>query len=155
MNKTLLFGIARTGRPPHKDVDEGRRRSDRARQSLCATGAGQQAQFGLGQTDQIVAILSDANVARERELECPGKSGPRNRGDDRLGRRLAQRHGLVEESAIVGCVVRPFSPGGAHGLHEFDKGWNTEMTVKISGSAARHDYEVDVGIAREFLQALC
>jgi len=33
---------------------------------------------GLGQTDQIVAVLSDANVARKRELEGPGQSSPGN-----------------------------------------------------------------------------
>jgi hypothetical protein len=34
---------------------------------------------------------------------------------------------------MVGCVVRPLAPRGAHGLREFDKGGNTKMTVEISG----------------------
>ena len=154
VNKTLLFGVTRIERPPHKDVHEGRRRSDRAGQPLCSTGSRQEAEFGLGQTDQIVAVLSDANVARKRELEGPGKSGPGNRGDDRLRHGLAQRHGLVEESAMVGCVVRPLAPRGAHGLREFDKGGNAEVTVEISRSAACHDHHADVRIACEFLQIL-
>jgi hypothetical protein len=58
----------------------------------------------------------------------------------------------LSQADFAGLIPKGPPPDG---LHEFDKGWNTEMTVKISGSAARHDYEVDVGIAREFLQALC
>jgi len=54
------------------NVHQGRRRSDHAWQSLCAAGARQQAELGLRQTDQIVAVLGDANVARKRELEGPG-----------------------------------------------------------------------------------
>jgi len=96
MDRTLLFGLARIERPPHKDVHEGRRRSDRAWQSLCAAGARQQAELGLGQTDQIIAVLGDANVTRKCEFEGSRKSGPGNRGDDRLAytrsMRQEQRH---------------------------------------------------------------
>jgi len=135
-------------------VHEGCRRSDGAWQPLRATGARQQAEFGLGQTDQIGAILSDAKVARKRELEGPGKSGPGNRSDDRLGHGLAQRHSLVEESAVIRCVVRPLAPGGAHGFGEFDKGRNAEMTVEIPRSPTSYDDHTNVGIARELLQRL-
>src|SRR6266481_4576446 len=154
VHKALLFGVTRIERPPHKDVHEGRRRSDDTWQPLCATGAGQQTEFGLGQTDQIVTVLSDAKVTRKRELEGPGKSSPGNRSDDRLGHGFAQRHCLVEESVVVGCVVRPLPPGGAHGFGEFDKGGDAEMTVEIARSAAGHDHNADVRIACEFLQIL-
>ncbi len=72
---------------------------------LCAARAGQQADFSLGKTDQVVTVFGDAEVASEGELEGPSKGGTGNRGDDRLGHALAQCHCLVEEPAVVGRVV--------------------------------------------------
>jgi hypothetical protein len=80
-----LFGLSRFERVSHHDVPESRRWSDRARQSLCAARTGQQTEFGLGQTDQIIAVFCDANVAGERELEGASKGGSGNRSDDGFG----------------------------------------------------------------------
>ena len=42
------------------------------RGSLCAAGAGKETKLCLRQPDQVVTILSDTKIARERELEGTG-----------------------------------------------------------------------------------
>jgi len=56
----------------HEDVHECGWRSDDARQSLRAAGAGKETKLCLRQPDQVVTILSDTKIARERELEGTG-----------------------------------------------------------------------------------
>ena len=103
------------------------------RGSLCVPPApGSETKFGLGKADQVVPILSDTKIAGERELECTGQGRARNGGDDRLWHALAQRHGLVEESAIVSRVVGPLATGSAQGLCDFDKRRNAKMTIEIT-----------------------
>ena len=93
VHEALPFGVTRIERPPHKDVHERRRRSDSARQPLCAAGARQQAEFGFRKTDQVIAVLGDSEVAGEGELEGPGEGGPGDRGDEGLG--------MLSQSAIA------------------------------------------------------
>src|SRR5216683_5021059 len=119
-----------------------------------AAGAGKETKLRLRQSDQVVAILSDTEIAGERELECAGQGRAGNGGDDRLRHALAQRHGLVEESPIVGRVVGPLATGSAQRLCDFDKCRDIEMTVEIAGRAACHDNDANARIAREFLQRL-
>ena len=56
----------------HENVHERGGHSDDARQPLRAAGAGNEAKLGLGKPDQVVPILSDTKIARERELEGTG-----------------------------------------------------------------------------------
>src|SRR5579862_3580226 len=90
MHQALPLGLARIERLSHEDVHEGRRRSYSAWQPLSAAGTWQQADLGFGKTDQVVAVLGDSEIAGEGELEGPGKGGPGDRGDDRLGHALAK-----------------------------------------------------------------
>src|SRR6266481_10013959 len=65
---------------------------------------------------------------------------------------LAQRHGFIEESAVVGGVLGPLATGSAQGLRDLDKRRDIKMTIEITGCAASHDDNANVGVARESLQ---
>src|SRR5262249_13420520 len=129
-------------------------RSDGAGQPLRAAGAGKESKVRLWQSDQVVTILSDTKIAGERELESTSQGCAGNGGDYRFWHALAQRHGLVEESPIVGRVLGPLSTGSAHGLCELDKRGDAKMPNKIPGRAAGHDDDANVRVARESVQRL-
>jgi len=69
VNKTKPRRFLRVDGIAHKDVHERRRRPNRARQPLRAAGARDKSQVGLRQSDQVVAILGDTEIAGKRELE--------------------------------------------------------------------------------------
>src|SRR5262249_18040778 len=123
-------------------------------QPLRAAGAGKESKVRLRQADQVVTILSDTQIARERELESTGQACARNGGDDWFCHALAQCHGLVEESAVVGGVLGPLAPGSAQGLCEADKRSDGKMPNKITGCAASHDDNAHVSVARASVQRL-
>src|SRR6267154_2146816 len=102
----------------HEDVHESRRRPNGARQPLRAAGPRDKSQVGLRQSDQVVTFLSDAKIAGKRELECASQTRSGNGGDNWLWHALAQCHGLIEKSCVVGRVVGPFAAGSAKGLGE-------------------------------------
>src|SRR5258708_31586144 len=106
-------------------------RSNGARQPLSAAGAGKETKLRLRQSDQVVAILSDAEIAGESKLECAGQGCAGNGCDDRLWHALAQRHGLVEEPPMVGRILGPLATGSAQGFRDFDKCRDIDMTVQI------------------------
>src|SRR5260370_23398477 len=74
--------------------------------------------------------------------------------DYRLWHALAQRHGLIEESAIVSGVLGPLATGNAQGLCDLDKRRDIKMTIEITRCAASHDDNANVGVARESVQRL-
>src|SRR2546426_12797394 len=65
---------------------------------------------------------------------------------------LAQRHGFIEESAVVGGVLGPLATGSAQGFRDLDKRMDIKMTIEITGCAASHDDNANVGVARESVQ---
>src|ERR1700740_3632025 len=65
---------------------------------------------------------------------------------------LAQRHGFIKESAVVGGVLGPLATGSAQGFRDLDKRRDIKMTIEITGCAASHDENANVGVARESLQ---
>ncbi len=117
-----------------------------------AAGAGKQAKLCLRQSNQVVALLGDAQIAGERELECAGEGRAGDGRDDRFGHAFAQRHGLVEESTVVGSVLGPLATGGAERLGDLDERGDVEMTIEVTGRAASHDDDTNVGVARECVQ---
>src|ERR1700675_4076837 len=66
------FGLTWIEWLTHEDVHERGWRSDDARQPLRAACAGKETKLCLRQPDQVVTILSDTKIARERELEGTG-----------------------------------------------------------------------------------
>src|SRR5258708_16290499 len=86
----------------------------------------------------------------EIERGCGGGSGKRR--DYWFWHACAQRHGFVEESAIVGRVLGPLAAGSAQGLGDLDKRRNTKMTIEITGRASGHDDNTNVSVARESIQ---
>src|SRR5258706_10077913 len=147
VHQPLPFGFTWSEGITHEDVHERGWRSDRAWQPLRAAGAGKESKMRLRQADQVVAILSDANIAGERELESTGQACAGNGGDYWFRHALAQRHGLVEESAVVGRVLGPLATRSAQGLCELDKCSDGEMTNEVTGCAASHDDKANVGVA--------
>src|SRR6267142_1740892 len=139
VHQTLPFGFTRTECLTHENVHEGGWHSDGARQPLSAAGAGKETKLRLRQSDQVFAILSDTKIASQRELESAGQGCAGNSGDYWFWHALAQRHGLVEESTIVGRVLGPLAPGSAQGLGDLDKRRNIEMTIEITRGASSHD----------------
>jgi hypothetical protein len=119
-----------------------------------ATGAGKESKVRLRQSDQVVAILSDAKIAGERKLKSPGQGCAGNGGDHWLWHALAQRHGLVEESSIVGGVLGPFATGSAQGLCEAEKRSDRKMANEIARCATSHDDNANAGVPRESVQRL-
>src|SRR5260221_12892524 len=125
-------------------VPELRRRSYCALQHLRADGAGNKSKVRHRKTDQIVTILSDTKIAGERQLECTGQGCAGDGGDDRFWHALAQRHGLVEESAIVRGVLGPLATGSAQGFCHVDQCSDCKMTNKVTGCTASHDDNANV-----------
>jgi hypothetical protein len=70
----------------------------------------------------------------------------------RLSHALAQRHGFIEESAVVGGVLGPLATGSAQGFRDLYKRRDIKMTIEITGCAASHDDNANVGVARESVQ---
>src|SRR5262249_15343576 len=121
---------------------------------LRAAGAGKESKVRLRQSDQVVTILSDTKITGQRELESTGQACAGNGGDDWFCHALAQRHGLVEESPIVGRGLGPLATGSTQGLCEADKRSDGKMTNKIPGCAASHDDNANVRVARASVQRL-
>src|SRR6266481_1193848 len=152
VHQPLPFGFTWSEGNTHEDVHERGWRSDRAWQPLRAAGAGKESKVRLRQSDQVVTILSDTKIARERELESTSQGCAGNGGDYRFWHALAQRDGLVQEPPIVSRVLRPLATGGAQGLCEADKRSDGIMTNKIAGCAASHDDNANISVARESVQ---
>src|SRR6202023_1820292 len=70
----------------------------------------------------------------------------------RLWHALAQRHGFIEESAVVGGVLGPLATGSAQGFRDLDKRRDIKMTIEITGCAASHDDNANAEVARESVQ---
>src|SRR5216683_109333 len=152
VHQPLPFGLTWSEGNTHEDVHERGRRSDGAGQPLRAPGPGNESKVRLRQSDQVVTILSDTQIAGERELESTGQACAGNGGDYWFWHALAQRHGLVEESPIVSRVLRPLATGSAQGLCEADKRSDGKMTNEITGRAASHDDNANVSGTRESVQ---
>ena len=73
MHQPLPFGFAWSEGNTHEDVHERGWRSDGAWQPLRAASAGNESKVRLQESDQVVTILSDTKIARERELESTGQ----------------------------------------------------------------------------------
>src|SRR6267142_2393502 len=154
MHQALPFGFTRTECLTHENVHERGWHSDGARKPLSAARAGKETKLCLRQSDQVFAILSDTKIASQGELESAGQGRAGKSGDYWFWHALAQRHGLVEESPIVGRVLGPLAAGSAQGLGDLDKRRNTKMTIEITrGASGHHDY-TNVGVARESVQRL-
>src|SRR5258706_4165240 len=152
VHQSLPFGFTWSEGIAHEDVHERGWRSDGAWQPLRAAGPGNESKVRLQKSDQVVAILSDTKIAGERELESTGQGCAGNGGDYRFWHALAQRDRLVQESPVVGRVLRPLATGSAQGLCEADKRSDGIMTNKIAGCAASHDDNANIGVARESVQ---
>lgn len=123
--------------------------SDCAGQPLRAAGARKEAKLSLRQSDQVVAILSNTQIAGECELESTRQGGSGNRGDDGLWHGFAQGHGLVEKPPIVGRVVGPRATGSAQRLCKAEQRSDGKMPNKIAGRAASDDDDANFRIARK------
>src|SRR3984893_12303696 len=154
VHQPLPFGFTWSEGIAHEDVHKRGWRSDGAWQPLRAAGAGNESKVRLQESYQVVAILSDTKIAGERELESTGQGCARNGGDYRFWHALAQRDRLIQEPRIVGRVLGPLATGGAQGLCEADKRSDGIMTNKITGCAASHDDNANLGVARESVQRL-
>src|ERR1700739_2633617 len=109
VDKTPGCGVARTERLTHKDVPKRGRHADSARKPLRSTCAGQKTKFRFWQSDQIIAVFGNADVAGQSKFKRAGKSGAGNGGNNRFRHRLADRHGLIEKSAMIASVIRPLA----------------------------------------------
>src|SRR5713101_5610079 len=116
------------------------------RMCMSAAGPGDESQVGLRQSDQVVAILGDAEIAGKRELECAGQTCSGNGGDYWFWHALAERHGLVEKSCVVSRVVGPLAAGSAEGLGELQERGDTKVASEIPGRAARQNHGPNIGI---------
>src|ERR1700746_2832989 len=152
MHQPLPFGFTWSEGIAHEDVHERGRRSDSAWQPLRASSAGNESKVRLQESDQVVTLLSDTKIAGERELESTGQGRAGNGGDYRFWHALAERDRPVQEPPIVGRILGPLASGRAQGLREADKRGDGIMTNKITGCAASHDDNTNVGIARESVQ---
>jgi hypothetical protein len=122
-------------------------------QSLRATGAGQQSEVHLRQSQQVVAVFSNAKIASQCELESTGQGRAGYGGDHWLRHAFTQRHRLVEESSVVGRVLGPLAAGRPEGLSDLDKGRDIEVTIEITWRAAGDDDHANGGIARKIFQS--
>src|SRR5713226_1308763 len=152
VHQPLPFGFTRIQWLTHEDVHECSWCSNGARQPLRAAGTGKETKVCLRQPDQVVAILGNTKIARERELEGTGQGCAGDGRNYRLWHALAQRHGFIEESAVVGGVLGPLATGSAQGFRDLDKRRDIKMTIEITGCAASHDDNANVGVARESVQ---
>src|SRR5229473_3855679 len=139
VHQPLPFGFTLSEGNTHEDVHERGWHSDSAWQPLRAAGAGKKSKVRLRQSDQVVTILSDTQIAGERELESTGQARAGNGGDYWFWHALAQRHGLVEESPVVGRVLGPLAAGSAQELGDLNKRRNIKMTIEITERASGHD----------------
>jgi hypothetical protein len=73
VHQPFPFGFTRIQWLTHEDVHECSWRSDGARHPLRAAGTGKETKVCLRQPDQVVAILRNTKIARERELEAPAR----------------------------------------------------------------------------------
>src|SRR5258705_6889975 len=146
------FGFTRIQWLTHEDVHERAWSSDGTWQPLRAASAGNESKVRLQKSDQVVSILSDTEIAGERELESTGQGCAGNGGDYRFWHALAQRDRLVQEPPIVGRVLGPLATGRTQGLCQADKRSDGIMTNKITGCAAGDDATTNPGIARESVQ---
>src|SRR5258707_6888635 len=147
VHQSLPFGFTRIERLSHENVHESGWHSDGARQPLSATGARKETNLCLRKSDQVFAVFSDTKVASQGELESASQGGARNSRDYRFWHTLAQSHGLIEESPIVGRVLGPLAAGIPKGLGDLDKGGNTEMAIEIAGRSAGHDNYTSLDVA--------
>jgi len=85
VDKPLGFGFTRTERLAHKNVPKRSRHADGARKPLRSACAGQKTEFRFRQSDQIVAIFGDADVAGQSKFKSAGKSGAGNGRNNRFG----------------------------------------------------------------------
>src|SRR6266568_4990504 len=105
--------LARSLDLPRKDDVERGARADESRQSLAATGAGEDAELHFGQAELGLGVIrSDAVVAGEGELESAPQAGPVNADGDRLGK---ARHALEQ---LLPRVRQALRLGGARDPHE-------------------------------------
>src|ERR1700756_2473624 len=155
VDKTPGFSFTRTERLTHKDVPKRGRHADGPGKPLRSTCAGQKTKFRVWQSDQIIAVFGDADVAGQSKFKSAGKSGAGNGGNNRFRHRLADRHGLIEKSAMVACAVRPLAPRSANLLGNLNERGNIEMAIKISGRSAGYDDDANIRVAGESLQLLC
>src|SRR6202007_2889533 len=119
VDKTPGFGLARTERLTHKDVPKRGRHPDGPGKPLRSACAGKKTKFRFWQSDQIIAVFSDADVAGQSKFKSAG-----NGGNNRFRHRLADRHGLIEKSAMVARVVRPLAARSANLFSNIDECWN-------------------------------
>src|ERR1700692_4185855 len=133
VDETPGFGLTRTERLPHENVPERGRHANGAGEPLCSAWGGQKTEFRFRQSDQIVAVFGDANVAGQSEFESAGKSGAGDRGNDRLRHRLADRHGLIKKPAMIGCAIRPLAARSANLFDDINERGNIKMAIKIPG----------------------
>src|SRR5882762_3275539 len=152
VHQALAFGFTRTQCLTHENVHERGWRSDGARQPLSAASAGKETKLCLRQSDQVFAVFSDTKVARQGKLESASQGRAGNSGDYWFWHALAQSHGLVEESPIVGRVLWPLAAGSPQGLGDLDKRRNKKMTIEITGRASGDDDYTNIGVARESFQ---
>lgn len=84
VHQALAFGFTRRKSDAHENVHECGCRSNGAWQSLRAAGAGDQSEVHLRQSQQVVAVLSNAKIAGQRELESTGQGRAGYGGDGML-----------------------------------------------------------------------
>lgn len=124
------------------------------RGSLCVPPApGSNPRFTSGQSQQVVAVFSNAKIASQCELESAGQGRAGYGGDHRLRHAFTQRHRLVEESSVVGRVLGPLAAGRPEGLSDLDKGRDIEVTIEITWRAAGDDDHANGGIAAKSSKA--
>src|SRR5258708_39987964 len=99
--------------------------------------------------------LTIRDVTGQSKFKSAGKSGAGNGGNNRFPHRLADRHGLIEKSAMVACVVRPLAARCTNLFGNTDERRNIKVTVKISGRSAGYDDDANIRVAGESLQLLC
>src|SRR5258708_9599066 len=90
--------------------------------------------------------LTIRDVTGQSKFKSAGKSGAGNGGNNRFRHRLADRHGLIEKSAMVACVVRPLAARSANLLGNLNERGNIEMAIKISGRSAGYDDDANARI---------
>src|SRR3984957_10426097 len=146
------FSLARTKRLADKNVPKRGRHTDGAGQSLCSACARQKAEVRFRQADQVVAILGDPNITGQSKFESAGKRGAGYRGNDGLRHGFTHRHRLIEESAMVACVVRPLAARSANLFGNVDKRRNIKMAVKVSRSSTGYDNDANIVIAGKSLK---
>src|SRR5260370_17901163 len=141
VHQALPFGFTRIECFSHEYVHQSSRHSNGARQPLGPTGTGKETNLCLRKSDQVFAVFSDTKVARQCKLESASQGRAGNSGDYWFWHALAQSHGLVEESPIVGRIFGPLAAGSPQGLGDLDKRGNIKITIEITGrTSGQHNY---------------